>query len=458
MRQRGHLRRESGRFAGRSCCMRGRASVGPGITNPPAAFGASGWSGEIGTMGRAARRRQPDLDNKPPLTSHSTADQAGAANRPPGIETPPAPVTASPQALRIVPASIPLPGDAGAAITAPRGARALRIVTGKQKTTPTTRKPSSPSPKPVGTDTLSVVTPTVPWLRLDTPSYVACQVLSATDPATDTPQPNILVNGDCLEALRHIPSNSIDLIFADPPYNLQLRATDLRRPNETAVDGVFDAWDAFASFEEYDRFTEKWVQECRRILSPQGSLWVIGSYHNIFRVGTRLQDAGFWLLNDVVWIKANPMPHFRGVRFTNAHETMIWAKKSETSTRTTFNYRAMKELNGGKQMRSDWYMPICGGRERLRDESGRKIHSTQKPASLLERIVLATSRPGDLVLDPFAGTGTTGLAAQRLGRRWLMIERDPGYCDAIEGRLGVASAAPIATIESKDTGNEAGKA
>ncbi|NDE76147.1 MAG: hypothetical protein EB039_08825, partial [Proteobacteria bacterium] len=206
--------------------MRGRASVGPGITNPPGVFGASGWSGEIGTMGRAARRRQPGPDNNPPLTSHSTADQTGDASGPPGIETPPAPVMASPQALRIVPAPIPLPGDAGAPITAPRGARALRIVTGKQKTPPTTRKPSSPSLKPVGTDTLSVVTSPVPWVRLDIPSYVARQVLSATDPATDTPQPNILVNGDCLEALCHIPSNSIDLIFADPPYNLQLRATD----------------------------------------------------------------------------------------------------------------------------------------------------------------------------------------------------------------------------------------
>ncbi len=366
------------------------------------------------------------------------------------METPLVPVMASPHALRIVPASIPLPGDVGATITAPGRARALRIVTRKQETTSAIRKPSSPSLRTLGTETLSNMAQPVPWLHLDTPSYVARQVLTATDPVTATRQPNILVNGDCLEVLRHVPSNSIDLIFADPPYNLQLRATDLRRPNETMVEGVFDAWDAFASFEEYDRFTEKWVQECRRILSPHGSLWVIGSYHNIFRVGTRLQDAGFWLLNDVVWIKANPMPHFRGVRFTNAHETLIWAKKSETSTRTTFNYQAMKELNGGKQMRSDWYMPICGGRERLRDSSGRKIHSTQKPASLLERIVLATSRPGDLVLDPFAGTGTTGLVAQRLARRWMMIERDPGYCNAIEGRLGV----PFATAGTNVTPDE----
>ncbi len=408
-------------------------------------------------MGRAARRRHTDPETDPSSTSSSrnapTAPSIGS-----DVETPEVRAGARPKALRIVPASIPLPGDAGATTTETGRARALRIVTGKQETTPALRKPSSPSPTPVGRETPSVVTQPVPWVRLDIPSYVTRQVLASPDQATLATQPNVLINADCLDALRHIPSNSIDLIFADPPYNLQLRATDLRRPNETAVDGVFDAWDAFASFEDYDRFTEKWVQECRRILSPQGSLWVIGSYHNIFRVGTRLQDAGFWLLNDVVWIKANPMPHFRGVRFTNAHETLIWAKKSETATRTTFNYRAMKELNGGKQMRSDWYMPICGGRERLRDASGRKVHSTQKPASLLERIVLATSRPGDLVLDPFAGTGTTGLVAQRLGRRWMMIERDPGYCDAIEGRLVVPSAAPVTNVPTDETRHNADNA
>ena len=408
-------------------------------------------------MERASRRRHTDPDTGPSTTAHSVTGETASTSGP-AFETPAVVKGASPRALRIVPASIPLPGDAGATTTVPKRTRALRIVTAKPEGVPRIGTPSSPVPNPVVTGTSPDLTQPVPWVRLDTTSYVARQVLSATDPATVATQPNVLINGDCLEALRHIPSNSVDLIFADPPYNLQLRATDLRRPNETAVDGVFDAWDAFASFEDYDRFTERWVRECRRILSPQGSLWVIGSYHNIFRVGTRLQDAGFWLLNDVVWIKANPMPHFRGVRFTNAHETLIWAKKSEKSTRTTFNYQAMKELNGGKQMRSDWYMPICGGRERLRDASGRKVHSTQKPASLLERIVLATSRPGDLVLDPFAGTGTTGLVAQRLGRRWMMIERDPGYCDAIEGRLVAPSAAPLVPVPTDEPRHNADKA
>jgi modification methylase len=265
-----------------------------------------------------------------------------------------------------------------------------------------------------------------------------------------TPPPNQLVEGDCLDVLPFVEANSVDLIFADPPYNLQLRTQDLRRPNNTLVDGVDDHWDQFGSFEEYDRFTERWLAECRRILKPTGSLWVIGSYHNIFRVGRLLQDVGYWILNAVCWIKVNPMPHFRGVRFTNAHETLIWAKKSEGARNITFNYRALKELNGGKQMRSDWYLPdvaedevvedfwrlpICGGAERLRDGQGNKLHSTQKPEALLERVLLATSRPGDLVLDPFAGTGTTGVVAQRLGRRWTMVEREAAYCRLIEGRL-----------------------
>jgi modification methylase len=250
-----------------------------------------------------------------------------------------------------------------------------------------------------------------------------------------TPPPNVLIQGDCLEVLSFIPANSIDLIFADPPYNLQLKTPDLRRPNNTLVDGVDDQWDQFGSFEEYDRFTERWLSECRRILSPSGSMWVIGTYHNIFRVGRLLQDAGYWILNSVAWVKSNPMPHFRGVRFTNAHETLIWAKKSEGARKITFNYRALKELNGGKQMRSDWYLPICGGAERLRDAAGRKVHSTQKPEALLERVLLATSRAQDVVLDPFAGTGTTGAVAQRMGRRWIMVEREPDYCRLIEGRI-----------------------
>lgn len=251
-----------------------------------------------------------------------------------------------------------------------------------------------------------------------------------------TPPPNILIPGDCLEVLSFIPAASVDLIFADPPYNLQLKTKDLRRPNDTLVDGVDDHWDQFISFEEYDRFTERWLRECRRILSPTGSMWVIGSYHNIFRVGRLLQDVGYWILNDVVYAKRNPMPHFRGVRFTNAHETLIWAKKSEGARKITFNYQALKALNGGKQMRSDWWdLPICGGAERLRDAAGNKLHSTQKPEALLERVLLATSRPGDLVLDPFAGTGTTGAVAQRLGRRWVMVEREPAYCRLIEDRI-----------------------
>ena len=271
------------------------------------------------------------------------------------------------------------------------------------------------------------------------------------------PPPNRLIEGDCLQALPLIPAGSVDLIFADPPYNLQLRTPDLRRPNNTVVDGVDDHWDQFGSFEDYDRFTERWLRECRRVLKPTGSMWVIGSYHNIFRVGRLLQDVGYWILNDLVWIKRNPMPHFRGVRFTNAHETLIWAKKSEGSRRITFNYRALKELNGGKQMRSDWdlpaddgtdddqpiedwRLPICAGAERLRDADGKKLHSTQKPEALLERVVLATSKPGDVVLDPFAGTGTTGAVAQRLERKWIMIEREPAYRALIEQRVATLSA------------------
>ena len=259
---------------------------------------------------------------------------------------------------------------------------------------------------------------------------------------------NVLIHGDAVSSLARVPAASVDVIFADPPYNLQLRVTDLRRPNDTVVAGVTDAWDSFGSFAEYDRFTREWVEECRRVLKPSGSFWVIGSYHCIFRVGTILQDAGFWLLNDVVWVKSNPMPHFRGVRFTNAHETLIWAKRDEAARNVTFNYQEMKALNGGKQMRSDWHLPICGGRERLRDEAGRKLHSTQKPEALLERVVRSTSRPGDVVLDPFAGSGTTGAVAQRLGRRWIMVEREATYCDVIASR--VSAVVPDVTTTAVD--------
>src|SRR5262249_47565150 len=234
--------------------------------------------------------------------------------------------------------------------------------------------------------------------------------------------------GDCLDELKKLPAHSVDLIFADPPYNLQLDG-DLMRPNNTRVDGVDDDWDKFASFAAYDRFSRAWLAHCRRLLKPHGAIWVIGSYHNIFRLGVALQDLGFWIQNDIVWRKTNPMPNFRGKRFTNAHETLVWAGRDARS-RVTFNYEAMKALNDDVQMRSDGLFPICPGPEGLKDGVGRKAHPTQKPEALLSRILLASTNPGDLVLDPFFGTGTTGAAARRLGRRWLGIERDPVYAEA----------------------------
>jgi DNA modification methylase len=237
-----------------------------------------------------------------------------------------------------------------------------------------------------------------------------------------------IVCGDCRRVMRAWPRDSVDLIFADPPYNLQLKQ-ELVRPNRTLVDAVDDNWDQFRDFREYDRFTTAWLKECRRLLKPSGTLWVIGTYHNIYRIGKIVQDLGFWILNDVVWTKLNPMPNFRGVRLTNAHETLIWAKKSEGARGYTFNYHLLKKLNGGKQMRSDWYFSLCGGHERLRDAEGRKLHSTQKPLALLERVVLACTRPGDVVLDPFAGTGTSGVAAHKHDRRFIMIEREATYVE-----------------------------
>lgn len=239
---------------------------------------------------------------------------------------------------------------------------------------------------------------------------------------------------DCLALLPRLPAESVDLVFADPPYNLQLRQS-LIRPNLSVVDACNDDWDQFDSFAAYDEFTRAWLRECRRVLKSTGTLWVIGSYHNIFRVGRLLQDEGFWMLNDVVWVKANPMPNFAGVRLTNAHETLIWCKKSESSTNYCFNYQQLKQLNGGKQMRSDWYFPVCNGRERLRDDEGNKTHPTQKPLALLERVVVATSRPGQVVLDPFAGVGTTAVAAARHGRHYIAIEREPDYVAAARQRL-----------------------
>ncbi|MEM1139450.1 MAG: site-specific DNA-methyltransferase [Pseudomonadota bacterium] len=242
-----------------------------------------------------------------------------------------------------------------------------------------------------------------------------------------------------------LPPKSIDLIFADPPYNLQL-TNDLVRPNNTLVDGVHQAWDKFDSFAGYDAFTRAWLGQAKRILKPHGALWVIGSYHNIFRVGATLQDLGFWILNDIVWRKTNPMPNFRGRRFTNAHETLIWAVCDASVKKYTFHYEAMKSLNEGLQMRSDWSLPLCTGGERLKDASGAKAHPTQKPEALLSRLLLATSNEGDVVLDPFFGTGTTGVAAKKLRRRYIGIERDAGYAQLAEQRLALTKPLPAETL------------
>ncbi|KRA83806.1 site-specific DNA-methyltransferase [Altererythrobacter sp. Root672] len=258
-----------------------------------------------------------------------------------------------------------------------------------------------------------------------------------------------ILSGDCIEAMRSLPSASVDLVFADPPYNLQLGG-DLNRPDGSHVDAVTDHWDRFDSFATYDAFTKDWLTEARRILKPDGALWVIGSYHNIFRVGALLQDLGFWILNDIVWRKSNPMPNFRGTRFTNAHETLIWASMGEKS-RYHFNYRAMKTLNDELQMRSDWVLPICSGQERLK-EGGHKAHPTQKPEALLYRVLLATTETGDVVLDPFFGTGTTGAVAKRLGRNWIGCERETDYrriaMERIEGALPLDESA-LATMQSR---------
>jgi modification methylase len=255
-----------------------------------------------------------------------------------------------------------------------------------------------------------------------------------TAPAPELPLGRILT-GDCIEAMRSLPTASVDLVFADPPYNLQLGG-DLNRPDGSHVDAVTDHWDQFDSFAVYDRFTREWLTEARRVLKPDGAIWVIGSYHNIFRVGALMQDLGFWILNDVVWRKANPMPNFRGTRFTNAHETLIWASMGEKA-RYHFNYRAMKTLNDELQMRSDWVLPICGGQERLK-RGGHKVHPTQKPEALLYRVLLATTEAGDVVLDPFFGTGTTGAVAKRLGRQWIGCEREADYREAALERIEMA--------------------
>jgi modification methylase len=252
-----------------------------------------------------------------------------------------------------------------------------------------------------------------------------------------------ILSGDCIALMESLPAESVDLIFADPPYNLQL-AGELHRPDHSRVDGVDDAWDQFSSFAEYDRFTNAWLKAAKRILKPDGALWVIGSYHNIFRVGASLQNLGYWILNDVIWRKANPMPNFKGRRFTNAHETLIWAAKGEKS-RPVFNYEALKAFNDDIQMRSDWFIPICSGAERLKDAAGDKVHPTQKPEALLYRVITATTKPGDVVLDPFFGTGTTGVVCRHLGRHYIGLERDKTYISAAKKRI--AAAAPIAEAD-----------
>jgi len=244
---------------------------------------------------------------------------------------------------------------------------------------------------------------------------------------------NKIIKGDSLEVLKELPDNSVDLIFADPPYNLQLQK-ELYRPNQTKVNGVNDEWDKFDSFKEYDEFTFKWLKECKRILKASGSFWVIGTYHNIYRIGKIMQDLGFWILNDIVWIKTNPMPNFKGTRFNNAHETLIWATKAQDS-KYTFNYKSMKIYNDDKQMRSEWYIPICQGKERLKDENGNKLHSTQKPEELLYRIIISTSKVGDIVLDPFFGSGTTGAVAKKLRRHFIGIEKEEKYIKAAKERI-----------------------
>ena len=244
---------------------------------------------------------------------------------------------------------------------------------------------------------------------------------------------NKILNGDCIEIMDCLPADSIDLIFADPPYNLQLKG-ELHRPDHSKVDAVDNAWDQFDSFKTYDRFTDSWLKAARRILKPNGAIWVIGSYHNIFRVGASLQNKGFWILNDVIWRKSNPMPNFRGKRLTNAHETMIWASKSE-GAKYTFNYEALKALNEGVQMRSDWILPICNGNERLKNAKGEKAHPTQKPESLLHRVLVGTTNPTDVVLDPFFGTGTTGAVAKMLGREFIGIEKEHSYIRVAQDRI-----------------------
>jgi modification methylase len=247
--------------------------------------------------------------------------------------------------------------------------------------------------------------------------------------------------GDCVAEMAKLPAESVDLVFADPPYNLQLQG-DLKRPDDSRVDAVDDDWDKFSSFSAYDDFTRAWLIACRRVMKREATLWVIGSYHNIFRVGALMQDLGFWILNDVIWRKTNPMPNFRGRRFTNAHETLIWASREAQTKGYTFNYEVLKAANEDVQARSDWLIPLCTGEERLKGADGKKVHPTQKPEGLLARVLLSSSKPGDLVIDPFNGTGTTGAVAKRLGRRYIGFERDRTYAAAAEARIAAVEPLP----------------
>src|SRR2546423_7835301 len=263
-----------------------------------------------------------------------------------------------------------------------------------------------------------------------------------------------IVVGDCVAEMARLEPASVDLVFPAPPYNLQLKG-DLKRPDDSKVDAVDDDWDKFSSFSAYDDFTRAWLMAARRVMKPSATIWVIGSYHNIFRVGTILQDLGFWILNDVIWRKTNPMPNFRGRRFTNAHETLIWAAREAGAKGYTFNYEALKAGNDDVQVRSDWTIPLCTGEERLKSADGRKLHPTQKPESLLARVILSSSRPDDLLLDPFSGTGTTGAVATHLGRRYIGIERDPAYAKAAEKRIAAVKPLEAPSLAPFMTAREA---
>ena len=272
------------------------------------------------------------------------------------------------------------------------------------------------------------------------------------DLARELPLDQVL-RGDSIEMMRMLPAASVHCVFADPPYNLQLRG-ELRRPDDSLVDGVDDDWDRFSDFAAYDAFTREWLGECRRLLRKDGTIWVIGAYHNVFRIGAILQDLGFWVLNDVIWRKSNPMPNFRGRRFTNAHETLIWAARGRDS-RYRFNYQAMKSLNDDLQMRSDWLIPLCTGAERLRNAHGLKLHPTQKPEALLHRVLLASTAPDDIVLDPFLGSGTTAVVARKLHRHYIGIERHPAYVEAALGRIRDARPMPDGGLATRANPREA---